>query len=755
MIGQTISHYKILAVIGEGGMGVVYKAQDMRLDRPVALKFLPPDLTRNSEARERFIHEAKTASALQHHNICTIHDIDETPDNPASADAPAGGQLFIVMDCYEGQTLAKMIERRPLPVDQVIDIAIQIAQGLQAAHEQGIIHRDIKAANILIANGGIAKILDFGLAKLSRQTVLTQTGSTVGTVAYMSPEQALGNNVDHRTDIWSFGVVLYEILTGERPFRSEYEQAIIYSILNEEPKPIKELRLDVPPALELVVTRATRKDQGARYQHVAEMLADLRSLAEQLGSRTAIKQPSLEKPQPSIAVLPFANLSADPENEYFSDGMSEEIINALTKVEGLHVVARTSAFAFKGKNEDIQEIGRKLHVDHVLEGSVRKSGNRLRITVQLIKIADGYHLWSDRFDRMMDDIFAIQDEISLAIVDKLKVTLLAKEKGALAKRSTENLESYDLFLQGRYSLNKNTRESLQEAIEKFKEAISLSPDYAQAYAEMALAYNLLGFMYLLPANEAYPKAREFAQKAIEIDPANADAYVILANTKLFFGWDWEMAGNRFMKAIELNPNSAHARVYYAFHLLCLGRVNESLREMTIAYSLDPLRDPMMLGLVLLRSGRLQEAQEQFRKSVESEPKRAHALWMVGHIDVLGGRFEEGLATIRKALALSGNSAIILAGLGWCNAVAGKRDEAMKALEELRERSRREHIRPYFSAKIYSALGETDLAFEWLEKAYAEHDSSLISVLNDESVAGLHNDPRFNGLLKKMKLVKQN
>jgi eukaryotic-like serine/threonine-protein kinase len=745
LIGTTVSHYKILEKLGGGGMGVVYKAQDLKLDRPVALKFLPPELTPDPEARERFIHEAKAASALDHNNICTVHEIAETDD----------GQIFIVMACYEGETLKKKIERGPLKIEEAADLAIQIAQGLSEAHAHGIVHRDVKPANILITKSGVAKIVDFGLAKLAGYARLTKTGSTVGTAAYMSPEQARGEDVDHRADIWSLGVLLYEMVTGRLPFKSDYDQAMVYLILNEEPQPMTSARSDVPPGLQSVVTKAIRKDQEGRYQTVTEMLIDLMSLGEQPRDETSRKQPPIEKKQPSIAVLPFANLSADPENEYFGDGMSEEIINALTKVNGLHVVARTSSFAFKGKNEDIREIGRKLHVEHVLEGSVRKAGNRLRITAQLIKIADGYHLWSERFDRAMDDIFAIQDEISLSIVDKLKVTLLEDEKGALAKRSTENLQAYNLFLQGRYSLNKHTRESLQIAIERFQEAISLSPDYAQVYAGMAIAYYFLGWMYYLPPKDVYPKARAFAQKAIEIDPSTADAHAVLATVKSFYNCDWEEAGSAFRRAIELNPNNVLARTQYAFHLICLGRMNESLAEMTTAHSLDPLLDPVTWGVLLLRIGKLEEARDRFQKSIESEPERAHALWMLGHVDVLQGRYEEGLSEIRRALSLSGNNAIILAGFGWSNAMAGKRDEAMRVLEELRERSRREYIPPYCSAKIYSALGENDLAFEWLEKAYEEHDTSLAAVLNDESLTGLQQDPRFDDLLKKMNLKRKN
>ena len=419
MIGQTISHYRILEKLGEGGMGVVYKAQDTKLKRTVALKFLPPEYTRDADAKARFIHEAQAASALQHNNICTIHDIDGTDD----------GRLFIVMDCYEGEPLKEKIARGPMKLEEAVEIAVQVASGLSKAHEKGIVHRDIKPGNVIITTDGIAKIVDFGLAKLAGQTMITKAGKTLGTVAYMSPEQARGEKVDHRTDIWSLGVVLYEMLTGRLPFRGEHEAAMLYSVVHEEPQPISSFRSDLPPDIESNITKMLQKDPGKRFQHIRELLA-------QLDTMKKTNETKVGKALPSIAVLPFVNMSPDPENEYFSDGLAEELINALSKLVGLRVTARTSAFRFRGKDLDIREIGKQLNASTVLEGSVRKAGNRLRITAQLINVADGYHLWSEKYDRELEDVFIIQDEISLAIVEKLKLALLEDRVGGGSVRAS-------------------------------------------------------------------------------------------------------------------------------------------------------------------------------------------------------------------------------------------------------------------------------------------------------------------------------
>jgi serine/threonine-protein kinase len=558
MTGQIISHYKILEKLGGGGMGVVYKARDLKLDRFVALKFLPHHLIADDEEKKRFIHEAKSASALDHPNICTIYEIDETEDE----------QMFIAMAYYEGETLKKKIDRGPLPLDEAINLAIQVAQGLQCTHEAGITHRDIKPANVMITNKGQAKIMDFGLAKLAGQkTRLTKTGMTVGTLAYMSPEQLQGIDADHRSDIWALGVVLYEILTGKLPFKGEYEAAMVYSILNEPPEPIIALRAGVPMELERIVNKAVAKNTNARYQHIDEILVDLRSLQTDFASGASKQRLTAAKfskkkrfylyggfatvlifligiilfrgaretypKHDSIAVLPITNLSGDPELEYFADGMTEALITDLAQISALKVISRTSVMQYKGAKKPLPEIANELKVDVVLEGSVQCFGERVKITAQLIEAATDRHLWAKSYERELRDILALQNEVARAVADEIQVKLTPQEQARLMSVHPVNPEAYQAYLKGRYYWNKRTKEGFKKGIDYFTTAIEIDPAYALAYAGLADCYNLLGNWGYLPPKETFPKAKVAAMKAIEIDERLAEAHTSLAFLSMF------------------------------------------------------------------------------------------------------------------------------------------------------------------------------------------------------------------------------
>ncbi len=739
--GTVISHYKIIEKIGEGGMGVVYKAEDTRLKRHVALKFLPPDLTRDSEAKERFTHEAQAASALDHNNICTIHEIDETDD----------GQMFIAMACYEGETLREKIKRSPLRMEEALDMAIQVAQGLSKAHGRGIVHRDIKPANIMITGDGVVKIMDFGLAKLAGQTRLTRAGTTVGTVAYMSPEQVRGLEIDHRADIWSLGVVLYEMFTGELPFRGEGDQATIYSILNEEPRPVTTMRSNTPRGMESLINRALTKNPESRYEKVGDLLADLREARAESGGDVS-KRPSERKAKPSVAVLPFIDMSPQKDQEYFCDGITEELINALTNLEGLQVASRTSAFQFKGKGYDICDIGRRLKVQNALEGSVRKAGNRLRITAQLVSVVDGYHLWSEKYDRELEDVFAIQDEISLAIVDKLKLKLLKREKAKLVKRFTKNEEAYNLYLKGRYFWNRRYEGGLQKGLECFQEAIAEDPDYAHAYVGLADCYNLLGFYSWIRPKEAYPKAKAAAKKALEIDNTLGEAHASLGWISTFFDWDWAGAEREFRLALELSPNYATAHEWYAIYLAVVGRFDEIEVVMKRALELDPvsLIINAVRGLLYYWMRRYDDAIAQCLKTLEMDPNYSMAYLYLEWTYSAHGMWEQAIASGEKLVAISGESPVALGFLGSTYAMSGQNEKGAEILGRLDDLSRQRYVSPYYRAMIHMGLNDKDKAFEWLEEAYLERHSFLATLktapMYDDRLAP---DPRFHALLKRI------
>jgi serine/threonine protein kinase/Tfp pilus assembly protein PilF len=742
MIGQTVSHYKILEELGSGGMGVVYKAEDTKLKRTVALKFLPPELTRDRDAKIRFINEAQAAAALNHPNICTVHEIDEYED-----------RSFIAMECVEGESLKAKIKSGPLGVDEAVEIAVEIAEGLQEAHSKAIIHRDVKSANIMLTATGRVKVMDFGLAKSSGRTQLTRSGTAVGTVAYMSPEQGRGDAVDHRTDIWSLGIVLYEMLTGELPFKADYEQATIYRIINEEPLSLKNCRSDVPKDLERMIERALAKSTKERYESAEALKKDLESIITPERAETTGRKATRPESKPSIAVLPFRDMSSQRDQEYFCEGIAEELINALVKLRGLRVAARTSAFQFKDRDSDIQKIGEQLKVKTVLEGSIRKAGNRLRITTQLIDVEDGFHIWSEKYDRELDDIFAIQDEISLAIVDTLKVRLLGEERSALVKRHTANQEAHNLYLKGLYFWNRRLEGGMKQAMEHFQQAIEKDPDYALAHVGVADTYNLTGFFGYSPPSETFPRAKASARRALEIDNSLGEAHASLGWVALCYEWDWPAAEREFKRAIEFNPAYATAHEWYAIYLFVMDRIDESIMEVLLARDLDPLSLIInsVVGVVYFAARRYDESIEHHKKALEMDPNFLIANTYTVLALTASGRYDEAIEIVRRIEPLAVEDTYTLGVFGLAYAQAGQRDEAFRIFDQLDELARERYVPPVHSLNVLVGLGETDKAMDCLEEAVKDRNPMVILAKSDPFLNRLQSNQRYQSLLKKIGL----
>ena len=597
------------------------------------------------------------------------------------------------------------------------------------------------------------RVLDFGLAKAKRDVTLTQAGSTLGTVAYMSPEQAQGIEADQRSDIFSFGVVLYEMITGQLPFTGEHEAAIIYSIINELPEPLARYKADVPDELQRIVEKGMEKNLGMRYQHVDDLGADLRKLRKKIESKAMKEQTADTEAVPSVAVLPFVNMSPDPENEYFGDGLAEELINALTQLKGLRVAARTSAFRFRGRELDIREIGRQLSVSTILEGSVRKAGSRLRITAQLINVEDGYHLWSDRYDREMADIFAIQDEIALAIVEQLKVKLVRKPEAPLVKRYTENLEAYSFYLKGRYYWNSLTPEGWEKSFECYQKAIEIDPTYSLAYVGLSIWYQSLAFWGDVPPSQAFPKSRELAQKSIELDDTISDAHNCLAVIYATYDWNWSAADREFKRTLELDPLNALGYANYAICLADQKRFEEALIHARLAQKLDPLSSMVntWTAMILTYVGQYEEAVGELQNVIAKDPDfwQPH-LWL-GITFVFRSRIREAVSVVKKAVELSGGASIAMAMLACFYSLSGRLQEAEDLFKSLQERSKHTYVPPTFFVWIHLTRNEVDEAFRWLQKAAEEHDPWICWYGIGPSVlrAG---DPRFDALLKKVGLV---
>jgi len=785
MIGQTISHYKILEKLGEGGMGVVYKAEDTKLKRIVALKFLPPHFSADDEVKQRFIHEAQAASALNHTNICSIHTI-EGFENPASVPhggTLAGKQQFIDMEFVEGKTLGVLLKEKELPLKEVVDIALQIAEGLYAAHRKGIVHRDIKPDNIMITDENLVKIMDFGLAKLKGSSKLTKTHSTLGTLSYMSPEQARGEEVDQRSDIFSFGAVLYEMITGRRAFKGEHEAAIIYSLVNETPEPLARYKTNVPDELQRVVDKALSKDKNERYQHVDEMTADLRRVQHSLsGSVTSTTKKSkvpwivavacivlvaigiylfYPKSVPtsanrkSIAVLPFKNLSSSKDDEYFSDGIAEDIRTQLSNIADLKVISQQGVLRYKNSDKSITEIGKELGVATVLEGSVQHAGSQVRINAQLIDASDESHIWADKYDKEMTQIFSIQSEVAQKIAEMLRAKLLPSEKDRIERKPTANTDAYQLYLKGRFYWNKRTASDLEKSIGYFKQAIEKDSFYALAYAGLASTYGVLNEYSGLKSSEYMPMAESLAKKALELDSTSAEAHAVLGLCKTDYEWDWVGGENHYKCAIKLNPGYATAHHWYSLHLSFVGRFDEAMKEIKIAQELDPLSLVIntVVGVTFSAYGQHDKAIDQHKKTLELDPNFALALLNLGFIFDLQNRFDEAIVELKKVRSIVGDKPYGLPGLGLAYAHAGKKIEALKILDTLFNFSRQGYSVSSGIALVYSGLGNKDKAFEWLDRAYRERDYRLCRMKSEPMWDDLRSDPRFFDLLKKIGLEK--
>jgi serine/threonine protein kinase/TolB-like protein len=960
MIGKTISHYQIIEEIGAGGMGVVYKAEDTKLKRTVAIKFLPPSLIQDSKAKTRFFKEAQAASGLDHPNICTVHEIDETDS----------GHLFMVMSFCKGAPLSNYIRQKTLGIEEILDIGLQIGSALSSAHESKIIHRDIKSDNIILTDQNKAKIIDFGLAKLSDQTKTTKDGTIAGTVAYMSPEQTQGKKVDHRTDIWSFGVVLYEMITGQLPFMAEYDQALLYSIVNDQPERMTNLRPEVPHQLEEIVTKSIAKSPGDRYQNFNDLVIDLQKLkseieknrslhkvsrklkneqrrlaaimftdmvgysaitqkneslalelleehreilrshfprhsgnevetigdaffvefnsaleavecaieiqkslfernksvpeAKQIRIRIgvhlgdvvhsgqnvlgdgvniaarieplahscgicvsqdvarqiqnkielpiiqidraklkniqlpvevfAVVLPWLEKElrtkkitrlkrknvwipaasiilvlvliaigfmppsdigenKKSIAVLPFRNMSEKIENEYFSDGITEDIIAHLSKLKNLKVVSRTSIMQYKNTEKSLTEIGDELNVSAILEGSVRRDNQRLKIVAQLIDADADEHLWTETYDEQMTEIFDIQTAVAEKIATSLKTKISSRDQQLFDKQVTKNILAYDLYLKGRYHWNKRMPDDLKKGIDYFEKALKIDPKFAHAFSGLADSYAILGNFGILPPNEAFTKAKKAAYSALEINDILAEAHTSLALAQMHYDWKWEEAEAGFKKAIQLDPSYAMAYSLYASLLTSLKRSDEAKLYRDKASELDPVCPAILLNesLELYFEKEYDQTIIHCTNLLELDPFLILAYIPLSGAYAEKSMYEVAIERLINAQFLSKGHPTIMAITGYIHAVSGKKEEAADLLEILLEKSQEEYIGPFWIAVLYTGLGDSDNTFTWLEKAFEQKDGVLVYLNVIPIFDDLRSDPRFISLLSRMGL----
>jgi TolB-like protein/Tfp pilus assembly protein PilF len=756
-------------------MGVVYKAEDTKLKRIVALKFLPPELTHVPEIKDRFMREAQAAAALDHPNICTVYEFDEAED-----------RTFISMAYVEGQSLKSKIESGPLELDEALRIATQIAEGLQEAHKKGVVHRDIKSANIMTDIRGQAKIMDFGLARITGTTLVTQEGVVMGTPAYMSPEQARGEEVDHRTDIWSFGVVLYEMLSGQLPFKGDKAQSIIYSILNQTPEPITQKRSEIPSPLEEIVFKALEKNPNDRYQHMGELLDDLKSVSagivpEEIKFR--LRKAKLRKRKrtvlfagsagiliiaiilglslftgraeaiDSIAVLPLENLTGDPEQEFFADAATDELIGQLAQIEALRVISRRSVIQYKGVEKTLPEIAQELNVDAVVEGTVLQVGKTVRVRLQLIEtLPEEKNLWAQTYDRNMADVLVMYNEMARAIADKTRVELTPEEEATLSQSKQINPEAYEAYTRGMFHFYQLTAQDLEKAMGYFKLALEKDPNYALAYLGIAHVWGGYQQQGLKPTSETMPKAKEARLKALELDDTLEEIHYTFAVQRTYHEWDWVSAEEAYKRAIELNPNYPDPRAYYSQFLFFMGRPEEAMVQIERALELDPLSATWrsIYAWDLMYAGRFKEAVENLEETLRTAPQNQLALSALKSGYHITDRHEDALVVWRTWFASKDDQEAEKA-LTRGYEETGYSGALTAVAEMMIERSKTTFVTPWQIATLYTRAGKNDEALGWLEKAFDAHDPNMPYISVDPIFDDLRDSPRFQNFLRKMNL----